>query len=319
MTHAAPERLVALRLGQLSGEESRELLNHVARCAECQHAAQATLDVRTDARELAQSLAGEEQPVAPSRPSPMRWLAVAAVAAGVLAAIPFLRREERPIERPPVVTNTTATVTAPPPPGPAQVPSRPEPWNALVAAAVTKGMLEAPAVLLSLRPPPDQFRDNPADVPPMPDMRPLGEVVESDRPTFRWPETSGATYTVLVGEKGRVVAQSSPLTTNTWRSETPLPRGRTYSWQVEARRGEETSMFPAPPAAMARFHVLEARLKAQLDAARRAVPGDDLLLGIIAARAGLRDTALQHLRAAAERGEPEARPLLDSVQNWPDA
>jgi hypothetical protein len=210
-----------------------------------------------------------------------------------------------------VVTNTTATTP------PAPVPARPAPWNALVVDAVRKGAIEAPAALLSLRTTAGRFRDDPVPRPPTPDLRPSGEVVESDRPTFSWPETSGAIYTVLVGEKGRIVAQSSPLTTNRWRSDQPLPRGRTYSWQVETRRGEETSMLPAPPAPMARFHVLEGRLKEQLDEARRAVPGDDLVLGVLAARAGLREAALQHLSAAAERGVPEARPLLDSVRSWP--
>lgn len=315
--HVDRERLVALRLGRLTGEESRELLNHVAGCAECQRAAQSTLDVRTDARELADSFAGGKRVPARLRPS-MRWLAAAAVAAAVLAVL--FTRDDRPAVRPPVATNATSTRNASPHPrpDPVRTPERPEPWNALVAEAVRKGMLEAPAVLLALRPETDIFRDDPSGAQKMPDMKPRAEVVESDRPLFSWPGRSGATYTVLVGEKGKIVAQSPSLETNSWRSEDALPRGKTYSWQVETRLGAETWMIPAPPAPMARFHVLEARVKEQLDAARRAVPDDDLLLGILAARAGLREDALEHLQAAVKEGTAEARPLLDSVKSWPD-
>jgi hypothetical protein len=310
--HPAPERLILVRLGQLSGEESRELLNHVAACAECQRAARASLDTSTDARELAQSLSGGVRP----RRS-YAWFAAAAIAAGVLAAMPLLQRD-RPVQprpTPPVVTRTEPPVPVPEPA--LSRPARPEPWNALVAEAVRARALPAPAALLSLEVESDQFRDDPSAAPPMPEMRPLAAIVESDRPRFEWPEIAGATYIVLIGEQGRVVARSPELAANRWRSHTALPRGRTYSWQVETRQGEETSMLPPPPLPMPRFRVLDAKSKAQLDSARRSYPADHLLVGILAARAGLRDLAVQQLRAAADAGASEARPLLDSVAGWP--
>ena len=174
-----------------------------------------------------------------------------------------------------------------------------------------------PAVLHALRTPSDTFRasaDGPATVP---DMRPFGEVVESDRPRFRWPAPAGATSTVIVGGQGAIVIQSPVLGTRVWTPSAELARGKTYTWQVELRRGEETEMLPTPPVPMARFHVLSAAAKAELDAVRVAAPDDHLLLGIVYARSGLRGDAVRELTEAARDGVPEASPLLESVRNWP--
>jgi len=328
--HASREQLIALREGR-AGAATRELLNHVAGCAECQRTAQETLDVSSDARALAESLAAGEteaprvEPRVRRRPSrAIRWIAAAAIIAALAVAIPFLWRRANSPKAPHVVTKPVPPPDAPrvitPPSQTRQVqgtPARPERWESVVREATASGALQMPGVLLALRTPADMFRASAEDPAAAPDMRPFGEVVESDRPRFRWPAPAGATSTVIVGEQGAIVTQSPALQAGLWTPAAALPRGKTYTWQVELRRGEETEMLPAPPVPMARFHVLSAAAKAELDAVRAAAPRDHLLLGIVYARSGLRGDAVRELTEAARDGVSEARPLLESVRNWP--
>ncbi|HEX6095090.1 MAG TPA: hypothetical protein VF432_02110 [Thermoanaerobaculia bacterium] len=310
--HADRERLLALRLGKLDAAETRALLNHVATCAQCQRTAQETLAVDAHARELVRSLSEEEAVPAPRRRPAYRWLAVAAVLAALafVLAFPFLRR--RPTETPAPIVRKTVPPPAAAPPARQAKPARPEPFEAIVRQATAAGALPMPAFLVALQPSGDQFRSATAE-PPRAELTPFAEVLETDRPRFRWPSKPGARYLVLVAEKDRIVAESPSLTRNEWRCDVALARGRTYTWQVEVRSGEETVMLPVPPAPRARFHVLGAEAKAQLDQARATAPDDRLLLGILAARAGLRGEAIEHLRAA-----PGGEALLASVRKWPD-
>jgi hypothetical protein len=308
--HADRERLLALRLGKLDAAESRALLNHVAACAQCQRTAQETLSVDTHARELVRSLSEEETVPAPRRRPVVRWLAAAAVLAALLLALPFLR--PRPTEVPPPVVRKTAPPPAARPSAPASRPARPEPFEAIVRQATAAGALAIPASLAGVQPAGDQFRST-APEPARAELTPFAEVVETDRPRFRWPSQPGASYLILVIEKDRIVAESPSLTRNEWRCNVALARGRTYTWQVEVRDDGKTVILPLPPAPQARFHVLGAGEKAQLDEARATAPDDHLLLGILAARAGLRDEAIEHLSAA-----PGGEALLASVRKWPD-
>jgi hypothetical protein len=54
----------------------------------------------------------------------------------------------------------------------------------------------------------------------------------------------------------------------------------------------------------------------EIDEARRTQPRNDLLLGILYARAGLRTRAIEALERHAAQ-HPEAKTLVRSVQNWP--
>ncbi|HYI08824.1 MAG TPA: hypothetical protein VEK57_07110 [Thermoanaerobaculia bacterium] len=326
--HPDDDRLIALRLGETSGDESRVLLNHIAGCARCQLAAQETLNVRADAREVIDSFAGEESVdsqageaeetpiVRPARSGVRRWLALAAALAAIaIAALVLLQREQKapPRDLAPRVVRPIEKPRVEPPP----VPARPERWEALVRSTVAAGTLEAPAVLLSLQPAGDRFRSRTEDGGDVPEMSPFAEVIETDRPRFRWPRTAGAGYTVIVSERGKLVTQSPALTENGWRAGTALPRGRTYTWQVEIERGGERSMIPMPPAPAARFHVLDAESKAKLDEARRLTPADPLVLGILYAKAGLHEEAIEQLDEVSGEDAAAARRLRDDIRAWP--
>jgi hypothetical protein len=67
-------------------------------------------------------------------------------------------------------------------------------------------------------------------------IKPVGTVILSDRPTFRWLRLDGATsYIVEVyDDKFAKVATSPQLIDNSWTASQSLPRGKTYTWQVKA-------------------------------------------------------------------------------------
>ncbi len=88
---------------------------------------------------------------------------------------------------------------------------------------------------------------------------PVGKVMLSDHPTFRWSQLDGATgYVVEVyDEKFNLVATSSHLTDNSWAASQPLKRGGIYSWQVKAIKDGQEFISPRPPAPQAKFRVLD--------------------------------------------------------------
>lgn len=130
-------------------------------------------------------------------------------------------------------------------------------------------------------------------------VTPVATAVASDRPRFEWTALAGAeSYAVTVADESlRPVASSGPLTATSWTPDVPLPRGRSYAWQVTARRGSSDVAVPAAPAPPARFAVIDADTAARLAAAERAHPTSRLLLGIASLQAGLVDDARRHLRA----------------------
>lgn len=149
------------------------------------------------------------------------------------------------------------------------------------------------------------------------ELSPSGVVVETTRPRFRWSAVEGAQYVVLLSHRGDVVAESEPLTANSWTPEQPLVRGRTYEWHLEIRTGANVRVVPAAPQSPARFEVLSSDARREIERARDTRPGDHLLAGILYARAGARDAAERELRAAAAAGDGDAAKLLESLRAWP--
>ena len=150
-------------------------------------------------------------------------------------------------------------------------------------------------------------------------IAPLGAVVESDRPSFRWQSLAGAeTYIVTVTDNSlNEVASSGPLSATTWRMPQPLARGVTYSWQVTARRQDgQTVTSPMLPAPQAKFQVLARARLDELQRVRSAYPDSHLSLGVLYAQAGLLDEAMREFQALvrANPQSPVARKLLRSVR-----
>jgi hypothetical protein len=260
--------------------EGRELVEaHLESCSRCRE------DV-DDLRDVREQLAREQRP---RRVRVPLYLVAAAMLVVVvaLASLLLLRGSTGTLPATPVVRRT--------------------PWNAAVADARRSGRIEAPPVIGELRPPPDVLRA--PGVAPSEMPQPSGVVVESDRPTFTWAAAAGPSV-VRVFHDDREIARSPRLREPRWMPEEPLPRGITLTWQVEVTRGDRVDIIPSPPAPPALLRVLDAQTAATIAAARTRSPGDHLLLGVLYARAGVQDRAIEELRAA------HADNLAASVRAW---
>jgi hypothetical protein len=186
-----------------------------------------------------------------------------------------------------------------------------------VRTALATGRIQVPAGLGGLLAGPPSLR-GPAEGTDLDPLQPLGTVVESDRPTFRWRPLPGARGYVVAVYDSRLdkVAASATLTTTEWRPVLPLRRGVTYSWQITALGDGHERTAPAPPAPEARFKVLEREQVEALAQARRRVPRSHLLLAMQFASAGLLDDAERELRAlvSVDPGSRLARELLESLR-----
>ena len=293
--------------GELDDEELSATLRHLESCPSCARAGRAT--VQKDLAALREDFLAEPSASRPSR----AWIAgLAAAAAVVLAVLGLLTRAPSMPDAPPQVLPAVSTK----PIVPAQRPGYGRPaWDAIVRAARAGEPLPMPPELRRLRRPADILRGPEAQ---SGQTSPSGVVLETTRPTFTWKARRGDRSTVLVLAGDREVVRSESLTTATWTAPLDLPRGITYTWQVEVDRNGELEVLPAPPAQAPQFHILDATHHAEVEAARRQHPSDPLFLGIIYARAGLLDDARTELRRVRDGdGVPTAQRLLHELDSWP--
>lgn len=149
-------------------------------------------------------------------------------------------------------------------------------------------------------------------------LDPVGNVMLTDRPTFRWSPLEGATaYVVEVYDDGfNLVAASPQLIARSWAAPQTLPRGKVYSWQVKAVRDSQEVKAPRPPAPQAKFRVLDRAKANEIARAKRAYPSSHLTLALLYAEAGLLNESERELRLL-QRANPDsqlARSLLRQVQ-----
>jgi len=149
-------------------------------------------------------------------------------------------------------------------------------------------------------------------------IEPVGKVMLTDRPTFRWSQLAGATdYVVEVfDDKFNLMVASPQLTDQSWTPGQQLGRGRLYSWQVRALKDGREFKSPRPPARQATFRVLDRATADELVQARQSYSSWHLLLGLLYAKAGLLDEAEQELHIL-QKNNPNseiAHRLLSSVQ-----
>lgn len=148
-------------------------------------------------------------------------------------------------------------------------------------------------------------------------VEPVGKVVRTTRPTFRWRPLGGASsYTVaVVDAKFNVVEQGSGLTATEWTPSQPLPRGAVYGWQVTALRDGKEVASPVAPAPQAKFRVLEQTVAENLARVEAGHADSHLARGVLYARAGLLDEARQEFQSLlkANPRSAVARKLLESV------
>ena len=131
---------------------------------------------------------------------------------------------------------------------------------------------------------------------------PVGVAVLSERPVFKWEPFAGAErYVVFVRDlTSDVEIESKGLTATEWTPDSPLVRGHTYGWAVEAVKEGRRIHAPPAQAADARFKILEKAKVDELTRAKSASGGSHLVMGIMYARHGLvaeAEAELEVLRA----------------------
>jgi hypothetical protein len=167
-----------------------------------------------------------------------------------------------------------------------------------VRAALSTGAAMLPDFMSDITPPREVLMGAPARGETFGLIAPIGTGTVSARPRFEWQAFERAEdYMVTVYDEQSTVMARSPMITDThWIPADPLPRGRTYVWQVVARRAAGTMTAPAAPAPPAKFHVIDASSAAVLERVEAERPQADLLLGILYMQAGIPDAAKTHLQ-----------------------
>jgi len=304
--HLTEEEMVALVAGRMTEARRGAAARHVETCEECADSVVAMQSVRLQAAR------------APARPSTIRWYAMGAIAAGLLAAAvaQYWRVHPGAGPRPAVVASlrdggrtieldANGTVRGLEGAAPEDL--------ALVRDVLQRRALPAgqglpaatPGVLLG----PD------TGAPAFSPISPIDAKVLPDRPLFAWSALPGATaYQVVVtNEKLDPLVRSGRIRSTEWRPETPLPRGATLFWQVRAWRGGEMLSAPAPPAPPAKFEIAEDQVAVRLEGIRSSPQPSHLLAAALCAREGLKDEAAAELQALAR--ENPGSPLVRSLES----
>jgi Putative zinc-finger len=173
------------------------------------------------------------------------------------------------------------------------------PFQQMVKQTLTAQRVETPRTLTELIGKSAVLMGPPNEGHPFALLGPVGTVVMSDRPTFRWRALGGAdSYVVKIYDADfNEVAVSPRLSETAWSVTRSLERGRTYSWQVTARAGDKEVSSPVKPAPEARFMTLDRAKANELANAKSAAAGSHLTLGVLYAQAGLLDDAERELQA----------------------
>jgi len=272
-THLSHEQIVARVENRVPDRDQFAVEAHLKGCACCRADVADLKLFRRDPR---------------ARPKRWPWVISGAIAAALVAAVWISR--------------------SPAPPAPSR--SRfelPANWPAADRALVERAIN---AGALPLAPLPPELATKPGTLlgPAAPAefavVSPVGAIVYPDRPEFRWSPLPGvASYRVEVYDSDfQLVVRSASTGETSWTPAQPLARGKIYRWQVVAAKGRETVTVPSPPAAEARFSVLDQATAARIEHAR-ASPNGHLLAAVLFAHAGMPADALRELEAL----EPELR------------
>ena len=192
----------------------------------------------------------------------------------------------------------------------------PPAYKNLVTKALSSQRIEKSSQLQGLTRPPSSLMSSDNQKHEFSVLEPVGNVLMTNNPTFRWSAVDGATgYVVEVyDEQFKLVASSPQATDLSWT--TALSRGHIYSWQVKAIQDGQEITSPRPPAPQAKFRVLDQEKVNELTRAKRAYGSSHLTLGLLYADAGLLKEAAQELRQvrSANPNSELARNLLRQVQ-----
>lgn len=196
--------------------------------------------------------------------------------------------------------------------------SLPPAYQDMLKAALTTRRIERSSSLKGLTRPPSALMSTDKSGSEFSVLDPVGNVLMTDQPTFRWSPMQGASvYVVEVYDsKFNPVLTSPELSGHSWTPPQALARGKVYAWQVKATKDGQEFTSPQPPAPQARFRILDQAKANELAKAKRAYASSHLTLGLLYADAGLLKEAEQELRVL-QTANPDselARRLLGQVQ-----
>jgi hypothetical protein len=147
---------------------------------------------------------------------------------------------------------------------------------------------------------------------------PVGVVIKTDRPTFRWRALEGAQHCIVTVYDSRLrqVASSGPVTREEWTVPNALQRGVTYSWQITAVKDGETIVSPKPPLPEARFRVLDQRAVDALAKLKETAGSSHLAMGVFYWKHGLLEDSEREFQALADANpnSPIVKELLASIR-----
>ncbi|HXA10238.1 MAG TPA: hypothetical protein VNW28_09660 [Chthoniobacterales bacterium] len=187
--------------------------------------------------------------------------------------------------------------------------------------AISLGKVDRPALPGELRGPRETLAGAPSPQGSFRVVAPVGSVVEGERPVFRWSKEPGATgYRVNLVPPGGAVVSSPllPASATTWTPHEPLSPNETYEWEVEALKdGETLAKSPAPPEPEARFRVLDAASRSELQQVREKWGVSHLVMGLAYARVGLAAEARHEFQELARENPqtPLPKNLLAGVMD----
>ena len=282
--HLTHDQLIASVENRTPATEEFEVERHLSLCPACREDAAALLELRQRLTPQART----------------RWWIPAAIAAALIVGT-LLWRRPTPVPTP---ASTRLELSA----------AFSAEERALVQQALNDGALSFGQLPAELQAAPGTLLGTPA-----PEsfalVEPVGAIVYSDRPVFRWQLLPGAvSYRVEIYDANFQLLSSSPMVTgDSWKATTPLPRGVAYRWQVTASKSGSTVTAPAPPAPEARFQVLDSDTAKRIARADSQGDAGHLLAAVLFAQSGMRADANHELDALdpALRARPEVRRLID--------
>jgi anti-sigma factor RsiW len=305
MLHVTPDELHDYTDQQLPVSRARAVEEHITICDLC---AEDLADLRA---------------LRPAASRRLWWTGIAASIAIVLvvAGWPFAKRTDQ-IEQSDKTAGAGGRPAAATTGSPAPVESRPAPeyahpeWASAVTAARATGRLEVGGIVARLRPPAVTVRSDSEIQRSLRVTEPVGEVLLTDRPTFRWQGARSRKYVVRVYSGEDLIVESEPTGNNAWQPPHGLEENRIYSWQVESVTSEGVVEFaPRAPDPPALFAVLARPERQLIQEARERHPDDHLLLAVLYARAGAITAAENALRRYVETERPpNAESLVKSLR-----
>lgn len=355
--HLTPEETADFVDRHLSGEALQVVQDHIGNCEPCAFAVADLRDFRNEIatsldREYRPTAVPVQKEQSPRRSfwkifqvSPVPAFGAAAVFLLLFGVIGYLvwrtpeRREEiAVVPSPSPIPSPSMQPTVAPPPQVTYVAqlsdgsgvvsldqegnlsgadSLPPAYQNLVKKALSSQRVERSAQLEGLARPQSSLMGSDSQGNEFSVLEPIGNVLMTNRPAFRWSNLEGATgYVVEVYDpQFNLIVTSPELTGNSW--STTLPRGNVYSWQVKAIKDRQEITSPRPPAPQAKFRVLDQNKANEIANAKRAHGSSHLTLGLLYADAGLLKEAEQEFRLL-RRANPNsevARNLLRQIQS----